>query len=165
MGSKYGMDENIIPLLIPLDRVATAAATPWVDLKTANEFSFLVYYGALTGGSAGDALTVTVECASAAASGSETAVAFAYRLSSATGANAWGDVTAAASTGVTLAENADDNKALLVHLDFGTLLAAKDDARFARLVLTPAANFAASTACVIGLLDPAYKQAAMVSAS
>ena len=165
MASHFGMDENVIPLLIPLDRTATAAATPWVDLKTAHDMSFLVYYGALTGASTGDVVAVTVEAATVADSVSEAAIAFNYRLSGATGANTWGAVTAAAATGMTLAENADDNKILLVDIDPAAVAAAKADARWVRLVLTPAASFAASTGCVIGVINPRYKGATMVSAT
>lgn len=158
--------ENVFPMLIPLDRTATAAATPYVDLKTVNELAFLAYYGALTGASTGDAVTVTLECSSAAASSaSELAVAFNYRKSAATGTNTWGDVTAATSAGVTLAEDADDNKALLVQVDLAAVAAAKSDARYVRLVLTPAASYSASTGCVLAILNPIYKQTTMVSAA
>lgn len=165
MASKFGMHENVVPLLIPLDRTATAAATPWVDLKTAHDMTFLVYYGALTGGSTGDLVTVTVEAATVADSAGEAAVAFSYRLSGATGANSWGAVTAATTSGVTLAENADDNKILLVAIDPAAIAGAKADARWVRLVLTPAANYAASTGCVIGVISPRYKGASMTSAT
>ncbi len=166
MATEFGMKENIFPLLIPADRTATAAATPYVDLKTVNRLSFLVYYGALTGASTGDAVTVTVECSSAtASSSSEAAIAFKYRKSSATGTNAWGAVTDATATGVTLAEDADDNKALLIDVDPAVVYAAKSDGRYVRVVLTPAGSYAASAGCVIGIIDPIYKQATMVSAA
>jgi len=166
MNTQFGMLENVFPLLIPLDRTATAAATPYVDLKTVNSLSFLVYYGALTGASTGDAVTVTVECSStSASSASEVAIAFKYRKSAATGTNTWGAVTDATSSGVTMAENADDNKALLIEVDPAVVAAAKSDARYVRLVLTPAGSYSASTGAVIGFIDPIYKQTTMISAA
>lgn len=166
MATKLTMEENVIPLLIPLDRTAIAANTPYIDLKLVNELSFLVYYGALTGASTGDAVTVTVECSStSASSASEVAIAFKYRKSSATGTNAWGDVTDATSSGVTLAENADDNKALLIQVDPAVVYAAKSDARYVRVALTPAGSYSASTGCVVAFVDPIYKQATMISSA
>jgi len=166
MATKFGMYENIFPLLVPEDRTATATATPYVDIKTVNSLAFLVYYGALTGASTGDAVTMTVECSSASASSaSEVAIAFKYRLSAATGTNTWGAVTDATSSGVTMAENADDNKALLIEVDPAVVAAAKSDARYVRLVLTPAGSYSASTGAVIAFIDPIFHQTTMVSAS
>ena len=165
MAAELGMYENVIPLLVPADRTATATATPFVDLKSAHEMAFLVYFGALTGGSSGDTLAITVEAATAAASGSEAAVPFSYRKSGATGANSWGAVTAATATGMTLDESADDNKAVLIQIDPAAVQAAKEDARWVRLVLTPTALYAASVGCVLAILKPRYKQVDMVSAT
>lgn len=166
MDTQLGLYQNIMPLLAPDDRTATATATPYVDLKTVHQITFLVYYGALTGASTGDVVTVTVECSSASASSSsEAAVAFNYRLSAATGTNTWGAVTAATTSGVTLAEDADDNKMLLIEIDPAAILATKSDARYIRVVLTPAGSYSESTGAVLALINPRYRMTSMVSAA
>jgi hypothetical protein len=163
MASEYGMYENIVPLLAPIDKAGTAAATPWVDMKTAHSLSFLVYVGVITAATADAVVTVTVEAATAAATGSEAAVVFSYRLSDATGANAWGAVTAATTAGATFAST-DDGKAMLVTVDPAAVQAAKADARWVRAVITPT-DFSVCLVTALAVIDPRYKQTTMKSAT
>jgi hypothetical protein len=156
--------ENIVPLLAPQDIVDTDTATPFVDLKTANKAAFLIFVGALTTTTAADVVNVTVEAATAAASGSEAQVGFSYRLSGAVGANTWGAITEAAATaGVALAST-DDNKALWIEIDPAAILAAKADARFVRVFISPS-DMAATLVAAMALVDPVYKQTTMISAT
>jgi hypothetical protein len=156
--------ENIVPLLAPQDIVDTDTATPFVDLKTANKAAFLVFLGALTTATATDVLNITVEAATAAASGSEAQVAFNYRLSGAVGANTWGAITAATATGGVEIANTDDNKALWIEIDPAAILAAKADARFVRVFISPT-DLAATLVAAMALVDPVYKQTTMISAT
>lgn len=161
MASQFGQYENIVPILVPQDIAGTATATPFLDLKTAHNASFVVYFGALTTTTASDNIAVTMEVSTAASSGSEAAVAFSYRLSGATGANSWGAITAATTAGVTIAST-DDNKALLVNVDPAAMAAALADGRFVRLVLTPT-GMAATLVSVMAFVEPRYKMTSMVS--
>lgn len=160
----YAEYQNLIPLIAPIDAIGDAKASPFVDLKTANEAAFVVFVGSLASTSADQAMTVTVEAATAAASGSEAAIAFNYRKSGAVGANSWGAITAATSAGITLATATDDNKMLWIEIDPAAVLAAKADARFVRVVLTPDGGTATLVSAFM-IMDPAYKQASMESAT
>lgn len=156
--------ENIVPLLAPQDLVDTDTATPFVDLKTANKAAFLVFFGALTTATAGDVVNVTLEAATAAASGSEAQVGFSYRVSGAVGANSWGAITEAAATAGVAMASTDDNKVLWVEIDPAAILAAKADARFVRLLISPS-DMAATLVAAMALVDPVYKQTTMISAT
>ena len=112
--ARFGIGENIVPLKAPVDSAGTAYATPFVDLKNALHATFFYYMGVVTAASADQNIVVTMEAATAAASGSEVAIAFKYRLSGATGANTLGAITAATSTGVSLDTTSADGKLLLV---------------------------------------------------
>lgn len=160
----YGMVQNIIPLIPPSDIVATATASPFVDLRTANGVMFDVFFGSITTGTADSNITVTVEASTAAASGSEEAVAFKYRLSGAVGSNTLGALTNATASGVTIAST-DDNKLLEVYINPDTLPSALADARFVRVVITPTADHTATNLSVTGRLDVRYSRASMLSAT
>lgn len=163
MATAFGEYQNIVPLLAPIDKAGVAAATPFVDLKTAHSLSFLVYVGVITAATADAVVTVTVEAATAAASGSEAAVAFSYRLSGATGANSWDAIAAATTAGATFAST-DDGKAMLITLDPSAVQAAKADARWVRAVITPT-DFSVCLVSAVAVLEPRYAQATMVSAT
>lgn len=164
MGNAFVMYDNVVPLLAPQDIGATATATPWVDLLTANQAAILIAFGSITAASADQAITVTMEAATAAASGSEAAIAFNYRLSGAVGANTWGSKTAATSAGLSVATT-DDNKMLWIEIDPAAVLAAKSDARWVRAVITPDAGGTATLVQASAIIDAAYKGATMVSAT
>lgn len=164
MGNAFVQYDNIVPLLAPQDIAAAATATPFVDMRTANDLAFLIAFGSITAASADQAITVTVEAATAGASGSEAAVAFNYRLSGAVGANTWGAITAATTAGVSIATT-DDNKLLWIEIDPAAVLAAKADARYVRAVVTPDAGGTATLVQACAIIDAAYKQTTMVSVS
>lgn len=163
MHNTLAMYENIIPLLAPVDNAGTAVATPFIDLKTAHNAAFLVYCGVITAGTADAVVTITVEAATAAASGSEAAIGFTYRKSGIAAANTWDAAAAATSTGATFGST-DDGKMMLVELDPAAVQAAKTDGRYVRLVFTPT-DFTVSLATVIGIIAPRYAQTTMVSAT
>ena len=162
--ARFAFGENIIPLKAPVDSAGTAYATPWVDLKNALHATFFYYAGVVTATSADQAVVITMEAATAAASGSEVAIPFTYRLSGATGANTWGDITAATSTGYSFATDAD-GKMLLIDVDPAALDSALADARFVRMVVGIDAGGTVTLNSAWAVLDPRYPQATHLSAT
>lgn len=162
--SRYVQDENVVPLLAPQDIVATATATPFLALKTIIDGILYLFFGSITAASADQAITVTLEAATAAASGSEAAIAFSYRLSGAVAANTWGAVTAATSAGVSIATT-DDNKMLAIQLDPAAIQGAKADATHVRAVITPDAGGTATLVAAWASFVPGYKQTTHISAT
>lgn len=156
--------ENIVPLVSPVDTVATAVASAFVDLKFALNCTFFAFFGSITSASADQGVVVTIEAATAAASGSEVAVSYRYRLSSAVADNTWGAITAATSSGVTVGTG-DDNKILAVNIDPATLEGQLADARFVRIVITPDAGASATEIAAWAVLDPRYPQLTHKSAT
>ena len=162
--TRFAFGENIVPLKAPVDSAGTAYATPWVDLKNALHATFFYYAGVVTAASADQAVVITMEAATAAASGSEVAIAFKYRLSGATGANTWGDITAATSTGYSFATDAD-GKMLLIDIDPAALDSALADARFVRMVVGIDAGGTVTLNSDWAVLDPRYPQTTHLSAT
>ncbi len=162
--ARFAFGENIVPLKAPVDSAGTAYASPWVDLKNALHATFFYYAGVVTATSADQAVVITMEAATAAASGSEVAIAFKYRLSGATGANTWGDITAATSAGYSFATDAD-GKMLLIDIDPAGLDSALADARFVRMVVGIDAGGTVTLNSAWAVLDPRYPQATHLSAT
>lgn len=163
--ARFGFGENIVPLKAPVDSAGTAYATPFVDLKNALHATFFWYAGVVTATSADQNIVITMEAATAAASGSEVAIAFKYRLSGATGANTWGAITAATSTGVSLDTTSSDGMMLLVDIDPAALDGALADARFVRMVVGIDAGGTVTLNSAWAVLDPRYPQATHLSAT
>jgi hypothetical protein len=164
MASHFVEYDNIVPLISPVDTAATALESPWVDLKTAHSLAFYAFFGNIASGTADSNITVTVEAATGAASTSAAAVGFDYRLSGAVGANSWGAITSATTTGVTIASD-DDNKMLCVMLDPSAVQAAKADARYVRLIVSPVADHTAVLVNAFAVLAPRYRGNSMISAT
>jgi hypothetical protein len=163
--ARFGFGENIVPLKAPVDSAGTAFATPWVDLKNALHATFFAYYGVVTATSTDQSVFVTMEAATAAASGSEVQIAFKYRLSGATGANTWGTITTAvAATGAEVTTT-DDGKMLLIDIDPAALDGALADARFVRLVNGIDAGGTVTLNAMWVELDPRYPQLTQLSAT
>lgn len=168
MAANFGEYENIVPLVAPVDGTSGSPASPYMDLKTANRASFLIYFGVVTSATATDTLTVTLEASTASASNAtEESVAFKYRLSeTAAAGNTWGAITDATSDGLSMgASTVFDGFALLIDVDPQAITAKKPDARFVRVQLTPSAAYSALNYTVIGFIEPRYKQTTMVKAS
>lgn len=162
--ARFGIGENIIPLKAPVDSGSTAYATPWVDLKNALHATFFYYAGVVTATSADQAVVITMEAATAAASGSEVAIAFKYRLSGATGANTWGAITDATSSGFSYGTT-DDGKMVLIDIDPAALDSALSDARFVRMVVGIDAGGTVTLNSAWAVLDPRYPQLTHLSAT
>jgi hypothetical protein len=162
--ARFGIGENIIPLKAPVDSAGTAWASPFVDLKNALHATFFFYAGVVTAASADQAVVITMEAATAAASGSEVAIAFKYRLSGATGANSWGAITDATASGYSFATDAD-GKMLLIDIDPAALDGALADARFVRMVVSIDAGGTVTLNSAWAVLDPRYPQLTQLSAT
>ena len=52
MATQFGMAENIVPLLAPIDKTSNQVVTPYLDIRTANRASFLLYFGVVTSATA-----------------------------------------------------------------------------------------------------------------
>ena len=156
---------NVVPGVMPVDTAATAISTQYVDIKTANSVEFLAAFGVVTSASADQPVTITVMAATAQAGTGAAAVAFTYRLSSAVAANSWGDPTAATATGYAPVATTIGGKMLHIYLDPAAIAAAKADARWVCLTITPDAGVTACNVCAIPLYSPRYPGASMVSAT
>jgi hypothetical protein len=163
--ARFGIGEQIVPLKAPVDSAGTAYATPFVDLKNALHATFFYYMGVVTAASADQNIVITMEAATAAASGSEVAIAFKYRLSGATGANTLGAITAATSSGVSLDTTSADGKLLLIDIDPAALDSALADARFVRMVVGIDAGGTVTLNAAWAVLDPRYPQLTQKSAT
>ena len=164
--ARFGIGENIVPLKAPVDSAGTAYATPFVDLKNALHATFFYYMGVVTAASADQNIVVTMEAATAAASGSEVQIPFKYRLSGATGANTLGAITSAtASGGASLDTTSSDGMLLLIDVDPASLDSALADARFVRMVVGIDAGCTVSLNAAWGVLAPRYPQFTQLSAT
>jgi hypothetical protein len=168
MAAHFGMYENIVPLVAPIDGTTSSPASTYLDIQSANRASMLVYFGVVTSTTATDTMTLTVEASTASASNaSEEAIAFSYRASAAfaTG-NDWGAVTAATSAGLSLgASTVFDGFMIQIDIDPQAVVAKKPDARYVRLVLTPDNAYSVILYTVIGFIDARYKQTTMIKAT
>lgn len=161
--ARFGFGENIVPLKAPVDSAGTAYATPFVDLKNALHATFFYYAGVVTAASADQNVVITMEAATAASSGSEVAIAFKYRLSGATGANTWGAITSATSSGASLDTTSVDGKMLLIDIDPAALEGALADARYVRMVVGIDAGGTVTLNAAWAELDPRYPQLTHIS--
>ncbi len=136
--SKYAENEKVLPVLAPIDIVATATNTAYVDMKyNTGLVEFEINFGVVTSTDSTGGICVTVEAStSQASSDSGTAIAFNYRLSAAVATDTMGDITAATSAGATVLSSALDNCSLLLFVD-PSVIQAVDTARYVRAVITP----------------------------
>lgn len=154
--ARFGILDNILPLIAPVDTAATEKRTPFLDMRKALHTTILVYFGVTTATSADQNIIVTLQAATSAASTSETAIAFRYRLSGATGANTWGAVTTATSAGASLDTTTLDNKILLIDVDPAALPAIGADNYFVSVVVTPDAGGTVTLLSALAISDPQY---------
>ena len=160
----FGYEHNIIPLKAPVDSAGTAFATTWIDMKNANWLTLYDWCGVISAASADQPVLVTVECATAAASGAEVAIAFKYRMSGVAAANTWGAVTSATSTGASFG-TLDDGKIMRIDIDPAALEAALADARYVRLVQGIDAGGTVTLNAIWADLTVKYAQVTHISAT
>jgi len=163
--ARFIIGENVVPLKAPVDSAGTAYATPFVSLKNALHATFFWYAGVITAASADQNIVITMEAATAAASGSEVAIAFKYRLSGATGGNTWGAITQATSSGASLDTTSSDGMMLMVDIDPAALDSALADSAFVRMVVGIDAGGTVTLNSAWAVLDPRFPQLTQLSAT
>ncbi len=157
----FAQYDNVFPLIQPVDLGSTATATPYVYLRGAHRLAFLVQFGVTTPNASTDIIDVTVECATTENAGTEAAVAFRYRKSSAVTANTWGAITTATTTGAELTDD-DEGMSLWIEVDPDALGAS--DYQYVRVMIEQNA-FSACFASVVAFIDTRYKMNTMASAT
>jgi hypothetical protein len=162
---RLGQIEQVVPCLAPVDAVATEKDSTFVALKGAQRISFLLFFGVITAASADQVITVTVQCASSAASTSELPMPFLYRVSGAVGTDTWGAIVAATTAGFTVDTTAQDNKLYLIDVDPHAVPAIKANASYVRLEVVPDAGGSATLCSIIAIISPRYAATNMLSTS
>ena len=160
--NQFAEGAKILPILAPIDAVATARASAYVDLTEALWATFLVNFGVVTTGTA----TITVEASTAGSSNAtEAAIPFKYRLSGAVGTDTLGAITAATSDGASVAVT-DDAKLFVIEVDPAALPANPGaDFKWLRVVVSPTTDM---TVCLVGanaVLQPRYPGNSLYSSS
>jgi hypothetical protein len=160
--NQFAEGAKFVPILAPVDAVATAKATSYVDLTEALWATFVVNFGVITTGTA----TITVEASTAGSSNAtEAAIPFKYRLTGAVGTDTLGAITAATSDGAAVATDAD-GKAYIIEVDPAALPANPGaDYKWLRVVVSPTTDMAA---CLVGanaILQPRYPGNSLYSSS
>jgi len=164
--ARLGFGEQIVPLKAPVDSAGTAFATPYVNIKNALHATFFYYAGVVTATSADQAVVITFEAAtSAASSATEVQIPFKYRKSGATGTDTWGAITSGvAATGYSYGTT-DDGSMVLFDIDFAALYALQPDATHIRMVVGIDAGGTVTLNAAWAVLDPRYPALSHVSAS
>ena len=159
---QFGEAVKVVPITAPVDIVATANASAYVDLTEALWATFVVNFGVITTGTA----TITVEASTAGSSNAtEAAIPFKYRLSGAVGTDTLGAITAATSDGAAVATDAD-GKAYIIEVDPAALPANPGATyKWLRVVVSPTTDMAACLLDVNAYLQPRYPGNSLYSSS
>ena len=105
-------DIHIVPITAT-ENITADLVAPHINMKEYEKVQFIVHFGAIT--TANFVLFVTQSAVTAGSTA--TAIAARYRLTAAAGADTMGDVTALASTGLTLTDGTYDLFTLIVDVD------------------------------------------------
>ncbi len=155
---RYAERKHVVPVLAPVDIVATATFTKAAHLNNYRWVTFFVQLGVVT-----DTVgVISVLESTSSATTSALAIPFSYRLSSAAGTDAIGASTSCDSSGVTYAADAD-GKMYVIDVDPAALT---DGYEWVRVLITPAS--AGSSVCLVSavaVLEPRYPGATPISSS
>ena len=162
MTNRFVGYDNIQPLIAPVAGTTGTLTTEYVDLRGAQNASFLVMFGAITSTTAANYLAITVDAA-VTEGGDEAAIGFDYRVSGIVGANTWGAITSVTAAGYVGAVPALDNNMVWIDLDPATLAA--NDYRYCRVVATPTDSLDTYVVAVVAIIESRYKQTTFVSAT
>ena len=143
-------DLHIIHCISPVDTAANAASGDVVDCAEAHELEFLVLLGTITG----DSAVVTVRESDDITPTNSAAIAFNYQKGAALGTDTMGAVTAATTSGVTMAAT-DDDKVLRCFIDPAAF---SSGYRYARVVVTPGGSASACEIAAVAILRKRYPQ-------
>ena len=155
---KYAEKFHVVPVLAPVDIVATATFSKGVKVANYRWATFFVQLGVVTDTTG----VITVYESTATATTGALTIPFVYRLSSAVGTDALGASTTCDSGGVTYAADAD-GKMYVIDVDPAALT---DGYAFVRVCITPTS--AGSTVCLVNavaVLEPRYPGASPISSS
>ena len=136
--------------IVPLRATTTSSgtfSTPCINMKLAEKVEFIVVFGQLSGGS--NVLTVAQSSATTMTGG--TAIAARYRMPAAGGTDTMGDVTALASTGLTLTYGTFTLKGIIVDVESQDMT--NESLPYAGLTFTGAND---ATTTVVALVWPKY---------
>jgi hypothetical protein len=144
----YHENVKVQPILTVADVVATATATSYIDVgDAAGTIELGVFFGAIASTDSTGEVVVTLEASTAGSSnGTETAIAFRYRLSGAVNTDLMGAITSATATGVAV-NNTSDNTILSIFVEPAALAAVGADFQWLRAVITPTAEI---TSTIVG---------------
>jgi hypothetical protein len=152
---RYAENKHVVPVLAPVDLVATAQFSKGVHLNNYRWASFFVSLGVTdTVG------TITVHESTSSATTTALSMPFYYRLSAAVGTDLLGASTSCASTGV--AWTAASGKTYVIDIDPSWLT---DGYEWVRVCLTPSGTSSAALASVVAVLEPRYPGASPISSS
>lgn len=150
MSDLYGQEYHIVPLVAAANLAATTT-TAGVNTGLFDHVEFIVALGDLATAD----FTITVACSATTAMGTQTALAFNYRMSAAAGTDTMGVVTAATSAGLALANATYDNMVMVIDVDSAQLTA---DKPYLGVVMTRGG--AATAYCsIVAICKPRYPQA------
>ena len=142
---------HVVGLASPVDSAGAAVTSDIVNVGKYHTVSLLVYMGTITG----DIVTVTVEECDDVTPTNNTAIAFRYRESGATGtSDAFAAVAAATTSGVAAAAT-DDDHIFMIDIDGAEL---SDGYPYVRVVATPGGSASASEIAILAILRPRYAQ-------
>jgi hypothetical protein len=164
MGARYTEKLQIVPVWAPQVSTVAASETKDVKLENAQWVSFLVQFGAMATDTSDAGSIKLYSCTAAGSTTNAIAQTFKYRLSSATGDDAWGAITAGtAATGFVVA-NTYDNMALMIDVNPSEILALDSDAEYVYLLIgcSLMTGVYASAAAII---EPRYPQNANLTSS
>ena len=147
---------HVVGLASPVDSAGAAVTSDIINVGVYHSVSLLVYLGTLTG----DTAVVTVEECDDVTPSNNTAIAFRYRESAATGtSDAYGAVTAATAAGFTFAAD-DDDHILMIDINGSELT---DGYPYVRVVVTPGGSASASEVAILSISAPRYAQSDQVT--
>jgi hypothetical protein len=156
MFNAYGELNHIVSVQAYADIVSTATNTTHVKV-TGHRVMFIASFATITG----DSVAVTVEASTAATTTGAEAIPFTYRLGSAAGADTWGAVTTADSTGVDITAS-DDGKILIIEPILSGL---GDDDKYLSVLYSPGASASACGISTICIQDSWYPQLNHISST
>ena len=152
----YGQDLHIVKVADYADIVSTATNTTHIKV-TGHRVTFLISLATLTG----DSINLTVEESTSAATTSAAAIPFVYRLGSAAGADTWGAVTTADSTGVDMTAS-DDDKLMLIDVDPADM---SDGCNYLSVLMAPGASASVCGVSAYAITDARFRQLNHVSST
>jgi len=157
---------NTVLLMAPQDVGAAGVKSNFLNAGLVRWLTFDVAFGNVNGDDA--VVSVEVCTANATSGASLAAIPFRYRLSGALGADTWGAVTTASSSGATLTSTSQSNTLMKLDVDPGSIASdasAGETYKYIRVVVDPGSSISACLASVVAQYEPRYSQLDPVTSS